>query len=158
MTMVGLNHGCWGVEHDYDGQDPFPLPRRRGSGGGTTDARAAPRRQLELAGHGVGSGDYFEYYYFTDDVLTELRAKPTTRAEDILGWSAITGATTRSRRSRRSGARPGRSRGGIHELELAVDVIDALFNDKDEAAGEHAEPGGALPGFPDDLVVEVPGR
>ena len=27
---------------------------------------------------------------------------------------------------------PGRSRGGIQELELAVDVMDAIFNDKDE--------------------------
>ena len=27
---------------------------------------------------------------------------------------------------------PGRSRGGIHELELAIDVMDAVFNDKDE--------------------------
>ena len=27
---------------------------------------------------------------------------------------------------------PGRSRGGIHELELAIDVMDAIFNDKDE--------------------------
>ena len=25
VTMVGLNHGCWGVEHDYDGADPLPL-------------------------------------------------------------------------------------------------------------------------------------
>jgi len=25
---------------------------------------------------------------------------------------------------------PGRSRGGIHELELAIDVMDAIFNDK----------------------------
>ena len=25
VTMVGLNHGCWGVEQSYDGQDPMPL-------------------------------------------------------------------------------------------------------------------------------------
>src|SRR5690349_21103288 len=24
-TMVGLNHGCWSVDADYDGADPFPL-------------------------------------------------------------------------------------------------------------------------------------
>ena len=31
--------------------------------------------------------DYFQYYYFRDEVLAELRAKPTTRAEDILSWA-----------------------------------------------------------------------
>ena len=53
------------------------------------DARAARRRrQLQLAvAMGAVPADYFEFYYFTDDVLAELRAKPTTRAEDILGWS-----------------------------------------------------------------------
>ena len=54
---------------------------------------------------------------------------------------------------------PARSRGGIHELELAIDVMDAIFNDKDEVHPVNVpNVGGALPGFPDDLVVEVLGR
>jgi 6-phospho-beta-glucosidase len=104
--------------------------------------------------------DYFEYYYFTDDVLAELRAKPTTRAEDILGWS---GDYWRhyEEQARRDDPQlePARSRGGIHELELAIDVMDAIFNDKDEVHPVNMpNAGGALPGFPHDLVVEVLGR
>ena len=46
-----------------------------------------------------------------------------------------------------------------HELELAIDVMDAIFNDKDETHPVNMpNAGGALPGFPDDLVVEVLGR
>ena len=54
---------------------------------------------------------------------------------------------------------PARSRGGINELELAIDVMDAIFNDKDEVHPVNMpNRGGALPGFPDDLVVELKGR
>jgi 6-phospho-beta-glucosidase len=54
---------------------------------------------------------------------------------------------------------PARSRGGIHELELAIDVMDAIFNDKNEVHPVNVPNRGAvLPGFPDDLVVEVLGR
>ncbi len=54
---------------------------------------------------------------------------------------------------------PDRSRGGILELELAIDVIDALVNDRGQVWPVNVpNAGGALAGFPDDLVVEVPGR
>ena len=162
VTMVGLNHGCWGVEQSYDGQDPMPLlaeawERRR------DDPTLEPvhRRQLQLAvAMGAIPADYFQYYYFTDEVLAEYQAKPTTRAEDILGWStdywrhyeeqAVTDDPQLD---------PGRSRGGINELELAIDVMDSIFNDKGEVHPVNMpNAGGALPGFPDDLVVEVLGR
>lgn len=161
-TMVGLNHACWSVRHSYGGADPLPFlteawERRK------DDPSLLPqqRRQLELAVR-MGSipADYFQYYYFTDEVLAELRGKPTTRAEDIIGWApdywrhyseqALTDAPELD---------PARSRGGIHELELAIDVMDAIFNDKDEIHPVNMpNAGGALPGFPEDLVVEVEGR
>jgi 6-phospho-beta-glucosidase len=162
VTMVGLNHGCWGVEQSYDGQDPMPLladawERRR------DDATLEPvhRRQLQLAvAMGAIPADYFQYYYFTDEVLTEYRAKPTTRAEDILGWSTdYWRHYEQQAQSDDPQLDPARSRGGINELELAIDVMDAIFNDKDEVHPVNMpNAGGALPGFPDDLVVEVLGR
>jgi 6-phospho-beta-glucosidase len=162
VTMVGLNHGCWGVEHDYDGQDPLPLleaawERRR------DDVTLEPsrRRQLQLAvAMGAVPADYFEYYYFTDEVLAELRAKPTTRAEDILAWAPdYWRHYAEQARSDDPQLDPARSRGGIHELELAIDVMDAIFNGKDEVHPVNVpNAGGALPGFPEDLVVEALGR
>jgi 6-phospho-beta-glucosidase len=52
---------------------------------------------------------------------------------------------------------PRRSRGGIHELELAIDVMDAVFNDRQEVWPVNVPGRGALPDFPDDPVVEAPG-
>ena len=160
--MVGLNHGCWGVEHDYDGQGPLPLleeawERRRCD----TSLEPRLRRQLQLAvAMGTVPADYFEFYYFTDEVLAELQAKPTTRAEDILGWSSdYWSHYAEQAQSDDPQLDPSLSRGGIHELELAIDVMDAIFNDKDETHPVNMpNAGGALPGFPDDLVVEVLGR
>src|SRR5947199_94308 len=134
-VMIGLNHGSWTVRHQYDGQDMLPLiraayERKR------ADPAARPHalRMLHLAVM-MGSlpADYFQYYYFKDEVLAELQAKTTTRAQDIMAavpdyWRHY---------QEQAGCDvpeldPRRSRGGIHELELAIDVMEAVFNDRQE--------------------------
>jgi 6-phospho-beta-glucosidase len=162
VVMVGLNHGCWSVRHTYDGADAMPLIER------AWDARKEDpqleqglARQLRLAAAmGAIPADYFQYYYFEDDVVAELRAKPTTRAEDILSWSPGYWEHYAEQAERDDPQLdPGHSRGGIHELELAIDVMDAVFNEKDETHPVNVpNRGGALDGFPEDLVVEVLGR
>lgn len=161
-TMVGLNHGCWSVEASYDGADPIPLLEQAWESV-KDDWSIEPqrRRQLELAATmGAIPADYFQYYYFRDEVLAELRAKPTTRAEDIMGWApGYWRHYEEQAQLDEPTLDPNRSRGGIHELELAIDVMDAIFNDKDEIHPVNMpNTGGALPGFPEDLVVEVKGR
>jgi 6-phospho-beta-glucosidase len=161
-TMVGLNHACWSVEHSYDGEDPVPLfeeawERRKDDASLGSQAR----RQLQLAAR-MGSipADYFMYYYFRDEILAEQRAKETTRAEDILSWAPGYWKHYEEQ-ARRDDPEldPALSRGGIHELELAIDVMDAIFNGKDDVHPVNLpNRGGALPGFPHDLVVEVEGR
>ena len=51
---------------------------------------------------------------------------------------------------------PARSRGGIHELELAIDVMSAYYNDAPATLPVNLlNTGGVLPGFDEDTVVEV---
>ena len=159
-TMIGLNHGCWSVRHRYDGQDMMPLLRAA-----RDEMRDHPPvnrhylRLIELACHMDSlPADYFQYYYFKEEVLDGLRAKPTTRAQDIMAkvpdyWAHYEEQAA----SEEPELDPRRSRGGIHELELAIDVMDAVFNDRKEAWPVNVPGDGALPDFPDDLVVEVPG-
>ncbi len=161
-TMVGLNHGCWSVEASYDGADPMPLlaeawEERKDD----WELEPRRRRQLQLAASmGAIPADYFQYYYFRDEVLAELQAKPTTRAEDIIGWApGYWRHYEEQAKLHEPTLDPDRSRGGIHELELAIDVMDSIFNDKGEIHPVNLpNSGGALPGFPEDLVVEVKGR
>ena len=159
-VMIGLNHGCWSVRHLYDGQDMMPLvhdayARKQDD----PAANAHDLRMLELA-MVMGSipADYFQYYYFKDEILAELRAKPTTRAQDITALAPD--YWTHYREQAASDAPeldPRRSRGGIHELELAIDVMDAIYNDRKEVWPVNMTNRGAIADFPDDLVMEVPG-
>lgn len=159
-TMIGLNHGCWSVRHLYDSQDMLPLlraacERMRED----PDASRHYLRMLELACTMDSlPADYFQYYYFKEEVLAELHAKPTTRAQDIMAkvpdyWAHYEEQAA----SDRPELDPRRSRGGIHELELAIDVMDAVFNDRKEVWPVNVPGRGTMPDFPDDLVVEVPG-
>ena len=157
-TMIGLNHACWSVRHTYDGQDMIPLLQRTYE---EKRAAGAPSRDLRLLRLAATMeslpASYFQYYYFNDDVLAELQAKPTTRAEDLL--AAVPGYWQHYREQLDAATPqldPGRSRGGLHELELAFDVMDAMFNDRREVWPVNVPNRGALPDFPDDLVVEVP--
>src|SRR5260221_12058942 len=45
----------------------------------------------------------------------------------------------------------------MNELELAIDVMDAIYNDRTEVWYVNMPNNGALADFPDDLVVEMVG-
>lgn len=160
-VMVGLNHACWSTRHLYDGEDMIPLvisaAERLES---DTSINARDRRLIEMTvmmGH--LPAEYFQYYYFRDEILSELTAKSTTRSQDILAmvpdyWSHYREQAAMDIPT----LDPLRSRGGIHELELAIDVMDAQFNDRGEIHPVNIVNNGALPGFDDDIVVEIQGR
>jgi 6-phospho-beta-glucosidase len=161
VVSVGLNHGSWSVRHRYDGGDLLPLLRqayaRRAD---DPSLRPQARRMLRLASvMGALPSEYFQYYYFEDEVLGELTGKPTTRAEDILSWAPdYWRHYVEQAGSDSPELDPGRSRGGIHELELAIDCMDAVFNDRGETLPVNVPNRGSIPGFPDALVVETLGR
>ncbi len=157
VQSVGLNHASWSVRHRYDGQDLLPLLAEASE---RRDLKPQTRRMLRLASvMGALPSEYFQYYYFEDEVLGELTAKPTTRAEDILGWvSDYWEHYVEQARSEEPELDPDRSRGGIHELELAIDCMDAVYNDRGETLPVNVPNQGSIPGFPDTLVVETLGH
>ncbi len=125
-------------------------------------ARSSPcirKRMFELAlAMNTLPAHYFQYYYFKDEVVAELQAKPTTRAQDILAQVPDYWAHYREQAELDDPhLDPKRSRGGIHELELAIDAMDAIFNDRKEILPVNVPNRGSLSDFPDDLVVETQG-
>jgi 6-phospho-beta-glucosidase len=159
-TLVGLNHTGWTVRHEYGDEDLFGLirdaaDRRRREPSG--DVRGDRMLQLAAAMDALPSA-YLYYYYFRDEALAEAHATPTTRAQDILAEVADYWRHYEEQAASPDPALdPARSRGGILELELAIDVIDAIVNDTGATWPVNVpNRGGALPGFPEDLVVEVP--
>src|SRR5690242_1049060 len=161
-VSVGLNHGSWTVRHQYDGQDVMPLLREgyeRLRADTPTDITSEDLRLLELACRMDSlPSSYFQYYYFKDEILAELQQKPTTRAQDIMASVPDYWAHYREQAERDEPELDrARSRGGIHELELGIDVMDAIFNDRKEVWYVNVPNHGSLPDFPDDLVVETVG-
>ncbi len=159
-VVIGLNHASWSVLHLYDGEDMIPLVREAYER--KKDAPGADPHDLRLlllaATMDSIPVEYFQYYYFKDEILAELKAKPTTRSQDIM--ASLPNYWEHYREQADSDAPvldPDRSRGGIHELELAIDVMDAIFNDRKEVWPVNVPNRGAIANFPDDLVVEVPG-
>lgn len=161
-TMVGLNHTGWSVRHDYAGADLMPLIEEAADRFGRP-AIGVTRDDLMLglaATMGALPSAYLYYYYFHDHALDAARAAARTRAQEIMRHLDDYWAHYRDQ----AGAAdphldPARSRGGILELELAVDVIDAIVNDRGTTWPVNVpNRRTVLPGFPDDLVVEVPAR
>jgi 6-phospho-beta-glucosidase len=102
--------------------------------------------------------DYFRYCYFQDEILAELQLKRTTRAQDIMSHVSDYWQHHREEaESEHPELDPRRSRGGLNELELAVDVMDAVFNDRGEVWPVNVTNHGSIAGLPDDLVVETEG-
>jgi 6-phospho-beta-glucosidase len=101
---------------------------------------------------------YLYYYYFRDEALRESRDHGTTRSQDIMAEVADYWTHYREQAEAVEPVLdPARSRGGILELELAVDVIDSMVNDRGTRWPVNVpNRDAALPGFPEDLVVEVP--
>jgi 6-phospho-beta-glucosidase len=158
-VLVGLNHTGWTVRQLYDGEDVIERIRAAAADRARHPSEN-PRsdRLLRLAAT-MGSlpSPYLDSYYFREEALAEARAKPTTRAQDILAESpGYWRHYEEQSRAPDPVLDPARSRGGILELELAIDVIDAIVNDRRTIWPVNVPNRGTLPDFPDDLVVEVP--
>ncbi|PYE52763.1 glycoside hydrolase [Deinococcus yavapaiensis] len=159
-SMIGLNHACWSDASTggamYGDEDLWPHVEAALASGRVTDAWATRLLDLALVMRSVPAA-YMRYYYFRREVLAELRTAPTTRAEDIL--AATSDYWTHYRElldAPHPVLDPKRSRGGIYELEIAVDVMDAMYNDRAEVWPCNVVNGGALRDLPADLVVEGP--
>ena len=159
VTMAGVNHNCWSYEHLYDGEDVMPLldaawEARKDDP--TLDANSKRALHLAVVMRSIPS-DYFNYFYFRNEVFRAQQAAPTTRSEDIM--NAVPGYWDHYREQAESShphLDPARSRGGIHELELAIDVMSAYYNDTGARLPVNLpNVGNALPGFDAETVVEV---
>lgn len=177
LDHYGLNHLTWelGVRlGGPGGRDVLPQLLQEHADGFALELRM-PRRVLETLG--VFPSYYLRYYYAHDEVVGELRSKPS-RAEEV---AALEEQLLTMYRDPALSEKPSllSSRGGAYYSEAAVALAAALLGTGggtgagDGSAGgngqEPSEPSGSvqvvnvrnagtLPFLPDDAVVEVPAR
>ncbi len=159
VTMAGVNHNCWSYEHLYDGQDVMPLLEKaweERKEDPTLDDNSKRALHLAVVMQSIPS-DYFNYYYFRNELHRLQQAAPKTRSEVIM--DAVPGYWDHYREQADAAhpqLDPDRSRGGIHELELAIDVMSAYYNDTGAVLPVNLpNKDRALPDFDERTVVEV---
>jgi 6-phospho-beta-glucosidase len=157
LDRVGLNHLTWETGVRLGGPDgPDVLPRLLAEHG---DAIAAdlrlPRSLLDRLG--TVPSYYLRYYYAHDQVVEELRTKPS-RAEEV---AAMERQLLRLYADPALAGKPAllAKRGGAYYSEAAVDLAAALLGG---GGSPHQVVNtlnrGTLPFLPDDAVIEVPAK
>ncbi|MFE1588981.1 6-phospho-beta-glucosidase [Streptomyces sp. NPDC058737] len=155
LDHVGLNHLTWETAVRLGGPEGEDvLPRLLAEHGETVAADLRLPRPL-LDRLGVVPSYYLRYYYAHDEVVDELRTKPSRAAEvaqmerqllDMYGDPALDEKPELLAK-----------RGGAYYSEAAVDLAAALLG----GAGSpyqvvNTYNRGTLPFLPDDAVIEVP--
>ncbi|MFD8898953.1 6-phospho-beta-glucosidase [Streptomyces ardesiacus] len=155
LDHVGLNHLTWETAVRLGGPEGEDVLPRLLAGHG--DAVAAdlrlPRPLLDRLG--VVPSYYLRYYYAHDEVVDELRTKPSRAAEvaemerQLLGMYGDPALDEKPELLAR--------RGGAYYSEAAVDLAAALLDGSGSPYQVvNTRNRGTLPFLPDDAVVEVP--
>ncbi len=159
VDWVGLNHATWAERVWLDGRDVSELVAQRLATLVPAREEDAAIRQLAWLGQAFGFlvNSYARYYFFHDEIVEALRAKGTTRAQDIMerlphlyqGYAAEAG---------RAVPNPSTERGGGAHGEFAVDAMCAMMGDEQRRVIANTVNHGAIPDLPADAIVEVPCR
>ncbi|WP_334071461.1 MULTISPECIES: 6-phospho-beta-glucosidase [Paenibacillus] len=155
ITYLGLNHLSWITAIEQDGQDY--LKRALDMGLNSEAMKNIPssgfsKELIQMVGAIPSS--YLEYYYFKNKKLDLLRSSELSRGEkcvqieeDLL--QIYSDANLHTKPELLS------SRGGANYSEVAISLVDAIYNDKQEVHVVNLLNRGALEFMDDTDAVEV---
>ncbi|HXY73360.1 MAG TPA: 6-phospho-beta-glucosidase [Actinomycetota bacterium] len=155
LGHVGLNHLSWERSVRVDGVDRLPELIAKDLDELADDIEM-PGDLIRLLG--AIPSYYLRYYYFTDDVLRELREPGhRTRAEEV---KAIERELLEMYRDPALVEKPKllEERGGAFYSEAAAQLVASLHAGTGDVQVVDIRNDGAVPGLPDDAVVEIPAR
>ncbi len=156
LKTLGLNHLSWHRGFVLDGEDVWPqviegyLERLRADPDPEWDPRFIEVTRLI-------PNYYLQYYYYTGRKLAAQRQWPPSRAEEVMEIEATL---------LRQYAEPDRTeppenlmkRGGAYYSTVAAQLLNAHYNDLGETHVVNMRHGGAVSGWPEDWVLEMPCR
>jgi 6-phospho-beta-glucosidase len=157
LDTLGLNHLSWHRGLRVDGVDVWPQ---------LIEGYLA---QLEAEGDEAGwdlrtieslrmlPNYYLQYYYYTDRKLAAQEKWPPSRAEEVLEIEK--GLLAQYAEPERSAPPEDlMQRGGAYYSTVATQLLNAHYNDLGETHIVNAPHRGAVPGWPEDWVLEMPCR
>jgi len=156
LNTLGLNHLTWHRGFTVDGEDLWPQIIE----GFISNLRTDPDPDWDvktIESLRMIPNYYLHYFYYTNQQLAEQEKWPPSRAEQVMEIEA---------ELFKQYAEPDRSvppeglmkRGGAYYSTLATQLLNAHYNNLGETHEVNVRQGGAVPGWPDDWVLEMPCR
>ncbi|MEV8374828.1 6-phospho-beta-glucosidase [Kribbella sp. NPDC056861] len=151
LDHVGLNHLTWERGVRVNGENVLPKLLASHSAELADELHLPAELLLQL---GVVPSYYLRYFYAHDEVVRELKEKPSRAAE----VAAIEKELLDLYADPSLDEKPAllEQRGGAYYSEAAVALASSLLNDTGDVQVVNTFNNGALPFLPDDAVIEVP--
>jgi 6-phospho-beta-glucosidase len=154
LKTLGLNHLSWHRGFTLDGEDMWPQVLSSYIADLKEEKEAAfDARTVESLG--MVPNYYLEYYYYTDHKLEQQNSWPPSRAEEVM---AVEEDLLRQYADPAIHEAPAdlMKRGGAYYSTVATQLLNAHFNDLGENHVVNFRHGGAIPGWPENWVLEMP--
>ncbi|CAM5543053.1 6-phospho-beta-glucosidase [Streptomyces abikoensis] len=151
LEHVGLNHLTWERAVTVGGHDVLPRLIAEHGDAIAGDLRM-PRSLVERLG--VVPSYYLRYFYRHDEVVRELRTKPSRAAEVAAMERELLALYADPALDEKPALLA--ERGGAFYSEAAVALTASLLRDTGDVQVVNARNDGTLPFLPDDAVIEVP--
>lgn len=155
MTYVGLNHLSWITAIEQDGKDYLKDALEMGLNSEAMKNIPSSGFSKELVQLvGAIPSSYLEYYYFKDKKLKLLKESEQSRGEKCMDieeelLNIYSNAELHTKPELLS------SRGGANYSEVAISLVDAIYNDKQEVHVVNLLNDGALDFMEDTDAIEV---
>ncbi len=156
LKTLGLNHLTWHSGFILDGEELWPQILKAY----LAELRASPDPEWDpntIESLGMIPNYYLGYFYYTKKKLAAQEKWPPSRAEQVM---EIEEGLLRQYADPALAALPAdlMKRGGAYYSTLATQLIDSHHNDLGQVHVVNTRQAGAVPGWPDDWVVELPCR
>lgn len=154
LDALGLNHLCWYRGFRVGGQDLWPQVLEAFIQDISTSETPVWEPEL-VRSLGMIPNYYLEYYYNTPQKLEMQAEWPPSRADQVI---LIENELLRQYADPALDEPPPglMQRGGAYYSTLATQVINAHYNDLGETQIVNVRHAGAVPGYPEDWVLELP--
>ena len=156
LDTLGLNHLSWHRGFRVDGNDIWPHLLQ--SYLSKLAANPDPEWDLNtIKSLGMIPNYYLQYYYYPDRKLAAQEQWPPSRAEEVMAVDrALLSQYGEPDRTKPSADLM--MRGGAYYSTVATQLLNAHYNDLGETHVANVRHEGAVPGWPDDWVLEMPCR
>ncbi len=155
IEYMGLNHFAYITKIEQDGKDYLQDALAAGlNSESMKNIPASGFTKEQIAAIGAIPTSYLEYYYFKNSKLEKLKQAPKTRGEICM---EIEEELLKIYQDNELHVKPAQlsKRGGARYSEVAISLVDSIWNDKQDVQVVNVLNQGAIPFLDDHNAIEI---